>query len=84
VAGAAHALRITVNGGECIDTWFHARGADVQGVQVAGVPFSGRWLHLRQAGDGQLLQATTHAGAQLQAPPDADLHFIEPHAGAPA
>jgi hypothetical protein len=84
VAGAAHALRITVNGGVCIDTWFHGRGTAVQGVQVAGVTFSGRWLHLRHAADGHLLWATTHTGAQLQVPADAALHFIEPHTGARA
>ena len=68
VAGAAHALRITVNGGECIDTWFHARGAAASGLSVAGVGFSGRWLHLRHAVDGTLLQATTHTGATLCTP----------------
>ena len=66
VEGAAHALRITVNGGECIDTWFHARGAAGPGVCVAGVGFSGRWLLLRHAEDGRLLQATTHTGATLR------------------
>lgn len=67
VAGAAHALRITLGDGERLDTWFHARDGAVQGVEVAGVGFSGRWLHLRHAADGTLLHATSHAGATVQA-----------------
>jgi hypothetical protein len=37
-------------------------------LAVAGVGFSGRWLHLRHAVDGTLLQATTHTGASLRTP----------------
>ena len=77
VAGAAHALRITVNGNECIDTWFHSRGAEVHEVHLAGVIFSGRWLLLRHTVGGTLLHATTHAGAQLHGPTAPAVRFID-------
>ncbi|MBP6763535.1 MAG: alginate lyase family protein [Rubrivivax sp.] len=79
VPGAAHALRITVNGGEFIDTWFHARGAVASDVSVAGVGFSGRWLHLRHTVDGGLLQATTHTGATLRTPAAVAAVFVGSH-----
>lgn len=77
VAGAAHALRITLGEGECVDTWFHARGAAVQGVVVAGVVFSGRWLQLRHAADGTLLHATANAGATVLAGAAVPLSLID-------
>lgn len=84
VAGAAHALRITLDGGACIDTWFHSRGAAVRGGFVAGLAFSGRWLHLRHGADGSLLRATSHSGARLQVPAGTALQLIQPHIGAGA
>jgi hypothetical protein len=77
VPGAAHALRVTLPGRPGIDTWFHARGPGVQGVVIEGVVFSGRWLHLRHDSGGRLLQATTHAGAQVQAGAAVPVTWVE-------
>ena len=82
VPGAAHALRIELEGDACSDTWFHARGGSACQVRVAGVGFSGRWLHLRHGSDGRLLRACTHAGAQLCAPAELTIVVVGEQQGA--
>ena len=65
-----HALRIrlTVDGLLVHDGWFHARGALARCWHIGPYRFFGRWLHWREAADGSLLRAVSHAGATLYGP----------------
>jgi uncharacterized heparinase superfamily protein len=65
----ARALRIdlVVDGERITDTWFHARGAGERHWRVGRFAFNGRWLYCREAADGRVLRAVSHAGAMLQA-----------------
>jgi Heparinase II/III N-terminus/Heparinase II/III-like protein len=58
-----HAQRITL--ASSVDTWFHARGATARCWRIGGFEFSGRWVHWREAADGRVLNAVSHAGARL-------------------
>jgi hypothetical protein len=59
----AHAQRITL--ANSVDTWFHARGATARCWRIGDFEFSGRWVHWREAADGRVLNAVSHAGARL-------------------
>ena len=64
----ARALRIdlVVDGERVTDTWFHARGAGERHWRISDFAFNGRWLYWREAADGRVLRAVSHAGAMLQ------------------
>ena len=66
----AHALRIrlTLDGEPVHDGWFHARGALARCWLIGPYKFSGRWLHWREASDGSIARAVSHAGATLHGP----------------
>jgi Heparinase II/III N-terminus/Heparinase II/III-like protein len=70
-AGAAvrRALRIELQiGGERVtDTWFHARDAQQRNWRIGRFALSGRWAYWREAADGRVLHAASHAGATLHA-----------------
>jgi hypothetical protein len=54
-----------VDGAVVVDTWFHARGATTQPWRIGGFEFRGRWVHWREAADGRVQHAVSHAGALL-------------------
>ena len=64
------ALRIglTLDGEPVHDVWFHARGEVARCWRIGPYQFFGRWLHWREAADGNMLQAVSHAGATLHGP----------------
>ena len=64
------ALRIglTLDGEPVHDVWFHARGVVARCWRIGPYQFFGRWLHWREAADGSMLRAVSHAGATLHGP----------------
>jgi Heparinase II/III N-terminus/Heparinase II/III-like protein len=56
-----------VGGERVIDTWFHARDAEQRDWRIGRFAFSGRWVYWREAADGRVLHAASHAGATLHA-----------------
>jgi uncharacterized heparinase superfamily protein len=62
------ALRIELeaDGQRFTDTWFHARDALPRTWRVGRFEFNARWLYCREAADGRVLRAASHAGAALQ------------------
>ena len=67
---ATHALRIrlSIDGRDVHDGWFHARGVLARRWCIGVYEFTGRWLHWREAADGSILRAVSHAGATLLGP----------------
>ena len=47
------------------DGWFHDRGVPAEAWRIGSHVFNGRWIHWREAADGRILRAWTHAGATL-------------------
>ena len=66
--GRALRIDLVVDGERVTDTWFHARGAAEQRWSIGSLAFNGRWLYRREAADGRVLRAVSHAGARLQGP----------------
>ena len=66
----AHALCISLplHGALVHDGWFHARGAPVRCWRIGPYQFFGRWLYWREAPDGRIARAVSHAGATLRGP----------------
>jgi hypothetical protein len=64
------ALRIdlTLDGEPVHDVWFHARGVVARRWRIGPYQFFGRWLHWREAADGSMLRAVSHARATLHGP----------------
>ena len=61
----AQRVTLMVDGALVADTWFHARGVTSQRWRIGGFEFIGRWVHWREAADGRVLHAVSHAGASL-------------------
>ncbi len=61
-------IRLTLDDAPVRDGWFHARGAVARRWHIGPHEFFGRWLHWREASDGRILRAVSHAGATLQGP----------------
>ena len=61
------ALRVTLEaaGARVTDHWFHARGRHAEAWRIGGFELRGRWVHWREGEAGQVLHATSHAGAEL-------------------
>jgi Heparinase II/III-like protein/Heparinase II/III N-terminus len=61
------ALRIglTLDSEPVQDVWFHAHGVQACCWRIGPYRFLGRWLHWREAPDGSILWAVSHAGATL-------------------
>ena len=61
----AQRVTLVVDGAVVVDNWFHARGAPTQPWRIGGFEFRGRWVHWREAADGRVQHAVSHAGASL-------------------
>jgi uncharacterized heparinase superfamily protein len=64
------ALRITLqlDNTVVVDGWFHARHMQSQRWKIGPYAFFGRWLYWREASDGSMDRAVSHAGATLHGP----------------
>jgi uncharacterized heparinase superfamily protein len=51
-----------------VDGWFHTRQMHPQRWSIGSYAFFGRWLHWREASDGSMARAVSHAGATLHGP----------------
>jgi len=68
IATSALRIHLKLDGNEVRDGWFHARGAAARCWRIGRYEFTGRWLHWREAADGSMLRAVSHAGATLRGP----------------
>ena len=64
---APKALRITLqlDGEQFTDCWFHVRNHEIQNWRIGEFEFTGRCIYWREAADGRVLYATSHADAFL-------------------
>jgi len=58
-------VRLSVDGEQVTDTWFHARDASALQWRIGRYEFTGSWLHWRESADGRVLRAVSRPGALL-------------------
>lgn len=65
---SANVLRVMFEdaGERVADHWLHMRDAGTFHGHIGGLTFQGRWLYWREAADGRVLRAASHAGAVVQ------------------
>lgn len=62
----AQRITLVVDGALVVDTWFVARGVAAKRWRIGGFELCGRWAHWREAVDGRVLYAVSHAGGSLR------------------
>ena len=63
--GTALAIESEIAGTRFRDLWFHARDGEGGNWQFDGYDFRGRWLWLRENGDGRITRCRANDGARL-------------------